>query len=106
MITTTTTEMHPDLNPNVDLEWVTTSEARETLDALADRVAETGERIVLTRDGKPVAALVHVDDAIYMQAREDLDDRRAIEEALAEIAEHGTVPWEVVKAELNADPIR
>jgi PHD/YefM family antitoxin component YafN of YafNO toxin-antitoxin module len=101
MITTTTTEMHPDLNPNVDLEWVTTSEARETLDALADRVGETGERIVLTRDGKPVAALVHVDDAIYMQALEDRLDNAAAEEALADIERNGAIPWEEIEARLD-----
>jgi len=106
MLTTTDTEMRPDLDTNVDLEWVSTDQARAELDALADRVGETGERIVLTRNGKPVAALVHVDDAIYMQALEDLDDRKAVEEALAEIEQHGTVPWEAVKAELDAETDR
>lgn len=106
MLTTTDAEMRPDLDTNLDLGWISTDEARTDLDALADRVGETGERIVLTRNGKPVAALVHVDDAISMQALEDLDDRKAVEEALAEIEQRGTVPWGGVKAELGADTSR
>lgn len=101
MLTTTTTEMRADLDPNVDLEWVSTDEARESLDVLADRVGETGERIVLTRNGKPVAALVHVDDAIYMQALEDRDDNAAADEALAEMERNGAVPWEDIEARLD-----
>jgi len=90
-----------DQDVDVDLARTTIAEARGDLDALADRVGETGERIILTRDGKEVAALVHVDDARYMQALEDRLDLEALEEARAEIERHGTIPWDRVKAELD-----
>lgn len=101
MLATATTEMRPDVDPNVDLEWTTTDDARDGLDALVDRVGETGERIVLTRNGKPVAALVHVDDAIYVQALEGRADRIAAEEALADIERNGAVRWEDIEARLD-----
>ena len=85
----------------VDLARTAIPDTREGLDALTDRVAETGERIILTRDGKEVAALVHVDDARFMQALEDRIDSEAADAALTEVAEHGTIPWEVLRAELN-----
>ena len=85
----------------VDLARTAIPDAREGLDALVDRVAETGERIILTRDGKEVAALVHVDDARYMQALEDRFDREAIDEALADAEVHGTIPWEQIEARLD-----
>ncbi len=94
-------DMDADLDLDVDLERTTTAEVLANLDALIDRVAETGERIILTRDGKEVAALVHVDDARYMQALEDRIDSEAADAALAEVAEHGTIPWEVLRTELD-----
>ena len=85
----------------VDLKRTTIAEVLANLDALVDRVAETGERIILTRNGKEVAALVHVDDARYMQVLEDREDSEAAAEALAEAEIHGTIPWEQIEARLD-----
>lgn len=59
-------------------------------DAGADRLAEAaahaeqaGERVMLTRDGKPVAAVVPIKDVEALEAWEDEQDSRAAEEALA-----------------------
>ncbi|WP_133258922.1 type II toxin-antitoxin system Phd/YefM family antitoxin [Mycolicibacter senuensis] len=41
---------------------MTTSELADDLDAAIDHVAETGAQIVIVRDGKPVAALVALED--------------------------------------------
>ena len=48
-------------------------EAKAHLSALVERVASTGEEVVITRRGKPVARLVPV------------DDESAIESALAHL---------------------
>jgi hypothetical protein len=40
------------------------------------------------------------EDARWLQEVEDRADRAAVAEARAEVAEHGTIPWEQVKAEL------
>lgn len=85
------------------LDYTTVAEAKIELDRLIDDLVVDGARIILTHDGREVAALVHPDDAYYLQEAEDRMDIAAAEEALAEVAEHGTIPWEQVKAELATD---
>ncbi|MBW4092182.1 MAG: type II toxin-antitoxin system Phd/YefM family antitoxin [Proteobacteria bacterium] len=59
-------------------------------DVGADRLAEAaahaerdGERVMLTRDGKPVAAVVPIEDVAALEAWEDEQDAHAAEEAIA-----------------------
>src|SRR5688500_11727383 len=85
----------------VDMECVTTAEALARFDQLLARVASDGARIVLTRDGREVAALVHPEDARYLQLLEDRDDNAAADAALTEIAKQGTIPWEQIEARLD-----
>lgn len=87
------------------MEHVSVEEARLRLDALVERAGETGERIIVTRDGRPVAAIVHFEDAEYLQGKEDRFDREAADAALAEVAREGTVPWEEVEARLDAQRV-
>ncbi len=46
---------------------MTTSELADDLDTAVDRVAETGEQILIIRDGKPVAALVALENTAPYQ---------------------------------------
>lgn len=62
-------------------------------------VSGDGHRIIVTRRGKPWLALVHVEDAQYLETREDAIDLREARKALAEGGEN--VPWEQVKRELG-----
>ena len=80
---------------------VTIADARAELDALVDCVADDGRRIILTRDGKELAAIVHVDDARWLQEIEDRDDLEAARAAIAEAEEKGTIPWDQIEARLN-----
>lgn len=84
------------------MEHVSLDDARLHLDALVDRAGETGERIIVTRDGRPFAAIVHFEDAEYLQGKEDQYDREATDAAREEIAQEGTVPWDDVEARLDA----
>ena len=86
------------------MDCFTIEEARDRLDDLIERAASTGERIILTRDGREVAAIVHAEDARWLQELEDREDNAAADAALAEAAEKGTIPWETLKAELNLAP--
>lgn len=79
---------------------MTTSEARKDFSETVKR-ARKGERIVLNSHGKPVAALVPIEDLELLQELEDRLDARAARIALAEAQEHGTIPWGQVKAELG-----
>lgn len=83
------------------MEHLETTQARECLDGLVDRAGETGERIILTRDGKKVAAIVHFENAEYLQGVEDRLDLEAFEEARTDVEKHGTIPWQQVKAEIG-----
>ena len=64
-----------------------------------NRVAYQGERVVLERRGKGVAALVSMGDLALLEKLEDEADVRAVKAARQE---SGEIPWEQVKAELAA----
>jgi prevent-host-death family protein len=84
---------------------VTTKEARDQLSELVNRAAYGKERIVLTRRGKGVAALVSLDDLLaleqMMRRIEDESDIAAAQKALEEANRKGTIPWDKVKEELG-----
>jgi len=80
---------------------VSTVKAREQLSTVINRAAFGKERIVLTRRGKEVAAVVPIED---MKLLEELEDRIDLEEARAALAEaklKGTISWEKIKADLG-----
>ncbi len=60
-----------------------------------------GERFLVTRHGKSVAAVVSARDLAYLRALEDKIDREAADAALADAEKHGTIPWETIKARLG-----
>ncbi len=72
---------------------------RNNLSDYLSRVAYGGERILLGRKGKPIAALVSVDDLRLLEAMEDEADLKA---ALKARKEKGHLRWEDVKARLKA----
>jgi prevent-host-death family protein len=66
-----------------------------------NRAAYGKERVILTRRGKPVVAVVPIE---HIDALEALEDRVDIEEAhkkLADTEKEGTVPFDEVKEELG-----
>lgn len=71
-------------------------------DAL-NRVLYQGERIILERRGKEVAAIVSLDDLALLQLLEDREDLRAARKAIADMNRRGVRPesWETVKQELG-----
>lgn len=79
------------------------AEIRTRLADALNRVLYQGERIVLERRGKEVAAIVSIDDLTLLQLLEDRDDVRAARRALAEMKRRGSRPesWEAVKQELG-----
>ena len=78
---------------------LTVSQARENLAELIDNTQRSGEPVVLTRHGRPVAVVL--DHALFerlVAAADDTSDRQA--QALARTYDD-TVPWEQVKADLG-----
>ena len=57
------------------------SEAREQFADLGNRVALRGERVIIERRGKPLFALVPVEDVEFMERLEDKMDLEAVRAA-------------------------
>lgn len=73
------------------------SEAREAFPDLVARAAYANERVVIERRGKPMAALISVDELrLYERLLSDYEDRMDAEEALAALADDDdeVVPFE------------
>jgi hypothetical protein len=80
------------------------SVACNRLDEIVDNARARHEPVFLTRRGRRVAAVVDAGDLERLtQAAEDLADIEAADAAQAEIAEHGTIPWDEVKADLGRE---
>ena len=65
---------------------------RNNLADALNRVAYQGERVVLERRGKGVAAIVSIDDLELLEALEDCEDVRAAKRALAAMKRKGEKP--------------
>ncbi|MDE2872378.1 MAG: type II toxin-antitoxin system Phd/YefM family antitoxin [Gemmatimonadota bacterium] len=76
---------------------VTATELQVAISDLLDRVVDRGERVVVERHGKPVAALVSPEDLELLEAIENRMDIEAAREALRE---PGRASWDEVRAEL------
>jgi prevent-host-death family protein len=71
---------------------------RNRLADAINRVAYAGERIILERRGKGVAALVSMEDVALLEELENEADIRAAKKALKE---KGRIPLEQIKARLG-----
>jgi antitoxin YefM len=87
-------------------ENVPVREFRARLSELLDAVADRRDHVVVTRNGRPAAALIPVDeyDALEESAEilSDPDALAAIEAGLAEIARGETVTLDELREELAA----
>jgi prevent-host-death family protein len=71
------------------------------LSTVINRAAFGKERVVLTRRGKEVAAVVPIEDVKLLEKLEDRIDLEEARAALAETKSKGTIPWEKIKADLG-----
>lgn len=77
------------------------SEAREAFSTTVNRVAFGGERVVLTRHGRRVAAVVPIEDLDLLEALEDARDLEEVREALADPENRTRLNWEELKTTLG-----
>jgi prevent-host-death family protein len=77
------------------------SEARESFSTTVNRVAFGGERVVLTRHGRRVAAVVPIEDLELLESLEDARDLDDVRAALADPANRKRIGWKELKAQLN-----
>ena len=75
------------------------SKARERFAEILNEVSVRGDRIVLERHGKTVAAMISVADLQLLEALEDKYDVDSAREALSESDRR--IPWEELKQRLS-----
>ncbi len=68
------------------------AQIRNNMADMLNRVAYRGERIILERRGKGIAALVSMDDLALLEAIENREDAKAARKALAEMQRKGLKP--------------
>lgn len=77
------------------------SEARTHLTDIVNGVAYGGKRIILTRKGKQLVAIIPLEDLRALEALENKIDLEDAKKALSDVEKHGTVSWEETKRELD-----
>ena len=82
---------------------LTASQLRDDVATAINRVALVGERIVLRRNRKDVAALVSMEDLALLERLEDRLDYEDAEKVLAEMQANGEkpIPWDEAKKQLG-----
>lgn len=80
---------------------VSTRDARENFSDVINRAAYGKERVILTRRGKALVAVVPMDDINVLEALEDKIDLVDALTSLREAEEKGTVSLEELKRELG-----
>ena len=82
-------------------ETMNTTNARERLAEILNRVAFAKDRVRITRRGREIAAVVPIEDLELHERLEDQIDLREAEKALAEANTKGTLPLEALREELG-----
>lgn len=83
------------------MDEIPTAEARRQLADLVNRVAYGKERVVLTRHGRAVAALVPMEDLSLLERVRARLRRRRVEQAVREAESGDVVSWESLRDELE-----
>jgi prevent-host-death family protein len=85
----------------VMVEQVAITDARDDLAEVVNRVSYRDERIVLTRRGKRLVAVVPIADLELLERLENAADVEEIRTALSDPDNAEPIPWERLKAELG-----
>ena len=80
---------------------INTAEAKEAFSELINRVSHHHERIILTRRGKEIAAIIPIDELVYLEGLQDKHDLEEAKEALKEARRIGTITLDEFKTEIG-----
>ena len=83
----------------MDVKTINSANARKTFSDLLNESGFGGRRIVVTRKGKAVAAMVPIEDLEAIQALEDQMDVKEAKRILSD-SKSEYIPWEQAKKEL------
>jgi prevent-host-death family protein len=83
-------------------EDISIAELRARLGDLVSRVSYKHDRVVITKHGKPVAALISASDMEKFEELEDWNDNQAAEASDRETKRNGgPIPWRTFKREMK-----
>jgi prevent-host-death family protein len=77
------------------------SDARSHLTEIANHVAYKGERIMVTRKGRKIFAIISIEDLEALEAIEDCIDLDDAKKALVDAKKNGTTSWKSIKKKLD-----
>jgi prevent-host-death family protein len=80
---------------------INTADAKEQFVDLINRVAHNKERIILTRRGKEIAAIIPVEDLKLLLESQDKQDLREAIDALKEVRNTGALTLPQLKEDLG-----
>lgn len=80
---------------------INTADAKEEFAELVNRVSHFKDRIILTRRGKEVAAIVSMEDFHLLQDSQNKTDLHDAVEALKEARHHGSITLDALKDEIG-----
>jgi len=80
---------------------MTTIDAKEKFTELLNHIIHSKERIILTRRGKDVAAIVPLEDLAFLESTQNKEDLRQAIDALREAKNLGATTLEKFKEELG-----
>lgn len=86
---------------NSGMREITVAKAKNQFSDLLRRAEHGGERLIIHRHGKPVAALLPMQDLRRIEALEDEEDLRDGRASIADAEAHGTYSLESVLREHN-----
>lgn len=81
---------------------ISSIDAKEQFSDLLNRVAHNKERIILTRRGKEIAAIIPIDDLELLQSIQDKQDLHEAIDALKEARHLGTVDLAQLKEQTGS----
>jgi prevent-host-death family protein len=83
-------------------EDISIADLRARLGDLVTRVSYKHDRVVITKHGKPVAALISASDMEKFEELEDWNDIQAAEASERETKRNGgPIPWRTIKREMK-----
>ena len=85
----------------MNAQLIATTEAKDQFIELVNRVAHGKERIILTRRGKEIAAIIPMEDLALLQSHQNQEDLTTAIDALKEARESGTLLLEQLKTQMD-----
>lgn len=80
---------------------ITTADAKEEFAELVNRVSHYKDRVILTRRGKDIAAIVPIEDLNLLLQSQNKSDLHEAVEALKEARNQGTITLDDLKTEIG-----